>query len=47
VEVNAYFTALVAERRGNRQDGLISELLAARGFGDRISDAELVTNLVR
>ena len=38
----AYFTKLVAERRADPQDDLISELIAAEDEGNKLSESELI-----
>jgi cytochrome P450 len=42
---NAYFSALVAERRRQPRDDLLSALIAAEEDGQRLSDDELFTNM--
>lgn len=39
-----YFTALIAERRAQPRDDLLSELIQADDEGEQLSDAELVAN---
>jgi cytochrome P450 len=46
VELLAYFTELAAQRRADRRDDLVSDLLAVSATGDgRLTDAELLHNL--
>ena len=42
---NGYFAALVAERRRQPRDDLLSALIAAEEDGQRLSDDELLTNM--
>jgi len=46
LKLNEYFTSLVAERRSDPRDDLLSDLVAVRDSGDgRLSDSELLSNL--
>lgn len=42
IETRAYFHALVADRRANPQDDLLSDLIAVEESGDTLSEAEVV-----
>lgn len=42
-QLNAYIVGLVAEKRAKPSDDMLSELIAARDEGDRLSEQELVT----
>jgi cytochrome P450 len=44
--LRAYFEALIAERRGNLGDDLLSELIRAEEAGDRLSPTELLSQSV-
>ncbi len=44
--MRAYAWRLIEERRADPDDGLVSRLIAARHEGDRLSDRELVDNVV-
>lgn len=45
-EMNGYFRSLIAARRGNPSDDLISALIGLRDGGDRLSEEELVATIV-
>ncbi len=45
-EMTAYFHALVQEQRIRPRDGLISAMIAAEVDGDRLSDEEIVANVI-
>jgi len=45
-EVEDYFREICAERRRNRQDDLISYMIAAQDSGDKLSDDELINMCV-
>lgn len=45
-ELAGYFTDLVARRRAQPRDDLVSALVRAQGDGAELSDAELVANLI-
>ncbi len=46
VELGAYFDDLIAERRKNPSDDILSELIQAEEEGDRLSEAELLSQSV-
>ena len=46
VELTEYFTDLVADRRAQPRDDLISALVRAQSEGTELSDVELVSNLI-
>jgi cytochrome P450 len=41
-QVRAYFSELLAERRRNPQDDLLSDLIQVQNEGDRLSDGEII-----
>ncbi|WP_165614073.1 cytochrome P450 [Mycolicibacterium holsaticum] len=45
-DFGAYFAELIEQRRGNPADDLISELVNADDQGERLSDTELIGNLI-
>jgi pimeloyl-[acyl-carrier protein] synthase len=45
-EISAYLKTLIAERRRNPKDDLMSALIAAEEQGDRLSEPELIANLI-
>jgi len=44
--LNAYFTDLIAERRGHLRDDILSDLIRAEEAGDRLSPSELVSQSI-
>jgi cytochrome P450 len=44
--LNDYFTGLVAERRKEPQDDLLTSLIAARDEGDRLTEEEIVSTAI-
>ena len=46
MEIRAYLAALIAERRRQPREDLLSQLLAAETAGDRLSEAELISTSV-
>ncbi len=44
--MNDYFVALIAERRKDPQDDLLSSLIAARDEGDRLTEEEIVSTAI-
>jgi cytochrome P450 len=44
--LNDYFIDLVAERRKDPQDDLLSSLIAARDEGDRLTEAEIISTAI-
>jgi cytochrome P450 len=45
-EMSDYFDGLVARRRGEPEDDLLSALIAAEDAGDRLSHEELIANVI-
>jgi cytochrome P450 len=46
VEIRAYLAALIAERRREPREDLLSQLVAAESEGDRLTEAELISTSV-